>query len=619
MRIKYDGNGNILNLKRNGITQSAADNRLDSLVYHYQSMSNKLDFVEDLKDTKDSTLGDIRAGQQTGNYQYDASGNLIQDLSEEIQRITWTASGKVWKIERMANSSSSDVEFKYDAFGRRYLKIEKPRGITGFSLPQQWTYTRYENDAQGNLMAVYQTKERSSLTQWEEPGYGDQFIEVQTRLLGNPIYGSTRIGMANTQARIVNIVRVETVSSNTTITVSEVKVDKATYYGNKRYELVGNTGSVHVVISDRKIVTSSGISADILEVNDYYAWGQEIKSRSWTIESDRYLFGYQDMLRENTVNGEGNMYSTEFRMFDARLGRWMSLDPLMDQFPWMSPFVGMDNNPISLVDPLGLNTIEKDTPADGYGGPGDGENNGFDGKGNTPKADDESNKSETENNTSDQYNKPPQKKYQLVLKFSVLEERRSHNLILTTSTNLMSKSGQFIFKQNYNNSIIINGPMSQAAGVTITRQLPNTTVPIYNTNPGAPTIATLTTPTGGFVTTPTFVNPLQTSGTLLYSSTNSERINVMVMSNFPVTVLVSSSVFVANTSFSINEYKQNCLCYGKPANYLFEPSNPPNNKLEVLSPTRPLTPQEFTNGGMIKFYFNTYQEAYDFGINYLNR
>ena len=183
-------------------------------------------------------------------------------------------------------------------------------------------------------------------------------------MLGNPIYGSTRIGMANTQARIVNIVRVETVSSNTTITVSEVKVDKAAYYGNKRYEMVGNTGSVHVVISDRKIVTSSGISADILEVNDYYAWGQEIKSRSWSDESERYLRGYQGMLLENTINGEANMYSTEFRMFDARLGRWLSLDALMDQFPWMSPFVGMDNNPISLTDPLGLNTIEKDTPAE---------------------------------------------------------------------------------------------------------------------------------------------------------------------------------------------------------------------------------------------------------------
>ena len=83
------------------------------------------------------------------------------------------------------------------------------------------------------------------------------------------------------------------------------------------------------------------------------------------------------MLLENTINGEANMYSTEFRMFDARLGRWLSLDPLMDQFPWMSPFVGMDNNPIFFTDPYGLNTIEKDTKdysggsSDDGGGKGD--------------------------------------------------------------------------------------------------------------------------------------------------------------------------------------------------------------------------------------------------------
>jgi RHS repeat-associated protein len=77
--------------------------------------------------------------------------------------------------------------------------------------------------------------------------------------------------------------------------------------------------------------------------------------------------------------GDGSLYPTEFRMFDPRLGRWMSLDPLMDQFPWMSLFVGMDNNPISLTDPYGLNTIEKDTPAEGGGGSG--------GEGDKPKPD----------------------------------------------------------------------------------------------------------------------------------------------------------------------------------------------------------------------------------------
>ena len=64
---------------------------------------------------------------------------------------------------------------------------------------------------------------------------------------------------------------------------------------------------------------------------------------------------------ENEYNSllENDLYSTEYRFFDPRLGRWMSLDPLMDQFPWMSPFVGMDNNPISMTDPLGLSTEVK--------------------------------------------------------------------------------------------------------------------------------------------------------------------------------------------------------------------------------------------------------------------
>ncbi len=60
------------------------------------------------------------------------------------------------------------------------------------------------------------------------------------------------------------------------------------------------------------------------------------------------------MLKTNEIAGEGNSFSTEFRQYDPRLGKWLSLDPLMEQFPWMSPFVGFDNNPILYVDPYGL-------------------------------------------------------------------------------------------------------------------------------------------------------------------------------------------------------------------------------------------------------------------------
>jgi RHS repeat-associated protein len=66
------------------------------------------------------------------------------------------------------------------------------------------------------------------------------------------------------------------------------------------------------------------------------------------------------MLKTNEIAGEGNSFSTEFRQYDPRLGKWLSLDPLMEQFPWMSPFVGFDNNPILYVDPWGLSSTEGD-------------------------------------------------------------------------------------------------------------------------------------------------------------------------------------------------------------------------------------------------------------------
>lgn len=54
------------------------------------------------------------------------------------------------------------------------------------------------------------------------------------------------------------------------------------------------------------------------------------------------------------MKGSGNSYTTEFRQYDPRLGRWLSLDPLAEQFPHMSPYVAFDDNPVVYTDPEGL-------------------------------------------------------------------------------------------------------------------------------------------------------------------------------------------------------------------------------------------------------------------------
>ena len=54
-----------------------------------------------------------------------------------------------------------------------------------------------------------------------------------------------------------------------------------------------------------------------------------------SFNSDAYRYGYQGSEKDNEVKGNGNHYTTEFRQLDPRLGRWFSVDPIL-QF-WQSP------------------------------------------------------------------------------------------------------------------------------------------------------------------------------------------------------------------------------------------------------------------------------------------
>jgi len=40
-------------------------------------------------------------------------------------------------------------------------------------------------------------------------------------------------------------------------------------------------------------------------------------------------------------------------MYDSRLGRWFAVDPMFINFPWQSPYVAFDNNPIYIIDANG--------------------------------------------------------------------------------------------------------------------------------------------------------------------------------------------------------------------------------------------------------------------------
>jgi RHS repeat-associated protein len=70
---------------------------------------------------------------------------------------------------------------------------------------------------------------------------------------------------------------------------------------------------------------------------------------------DRYLYQGSEMDKE--VKGDGNSYTTTFRQLDPRLGRWMTIDPVI--YSWQSPYCSMNNNPLYYNDILGLYGSEK--------------------------------------------------------------------------------------------------------------------------------------------------------------------------------------------------------------------------------------------------------------------
>ena len=69
-----------------------------------------------------------------------------------------------------------------------------------------------------------------------------------------------------------------------------------------------------------------------------------------------YRYGFGGMEQDGELKGIGNSYTTLFRQYDPRTGRWWSNDPVYK--PWESSYVGYGNNPILFIDPHGDDIFE---------------------------------------------------------------------------------------------------------------------------------------------------------------------------------------------------------------------------------------------------------------------
>lgn len=303
----YDDAGNIMKLAR----YDKAGTKLDSLTYNYetkaagyQKNTNKLRWVDD--DVSTADLADIE-DQGADNYQYDELGDLIKDNQEEIANIEWTLAGKIKKITRTSTSTKPDLEFAYDAMGHRVEKIVK--GKSGDIM-----VTAYINDAQGNVLATYEQSQSAPALSLKE----------------NYIYGSKRLGLS----------RYQTANSY----MSGKGFNR--WMGMKSYELTDHLGNIRVVLSDVKNNTQQPL---VYASQDYYPFGMLMGGRTFQSSIEyRYGFNGKEMDDELGTQNYG------FRVYSPRIAKFLSVDPLLKQYPSLSTNQFASNSPISGVDLDGL-------------------------------------------------------------------------------------------------------------------------------------------------------------------------------------------------------------------------------------------------------------------------
>ncbi len=321
--LTYDGNGNIKTYIKNSPDPSTGGVRVNVPTYNYpkvgngpgaKQLNNRLAGITDPYGTDPSTGTPSNTDIST-NYAYDPIGNLTADTKAGITNIDWTVYGKIKTITK----ASGNLNYTYDPAGQRATK--KSGSIT----------TWYVRDASGNTMAVYDNT-HDTLT-WRE----------------QDLYGSSRLGLWTPNVKLVN---------NNASTVWDT-------IGHKQYELTNHLGNVLATITDKRQAiggpggTVSYYTADVSTSQLYYSFGAVMPYLSFT--TNQYRYGFNGKENDNEVKKDqygGDLQGSEqdygMRIYDPRVGRFLSVDPLTIKYPALTPYQFASNRPIDGVDQDGL-------------------------------------------------------------------------------------------------------------------------------------------------------------------------------------------------------------------------------------------------------------------------
>jgi len=308
--LSYDNNGNITNLQRfGGFEGYTGATMIDNLTYSYDPSSpNQLLKVVDLTNSTQGFKDDVTAilvtDDTSDDYAYDTQGNMIKDENKDIINISYNHLNLPTEIQFTNNRK---IVYTYDAIG---VKLKKEVNNSVYTVT-----TDYLNGYQ------YETKD----VVYGGRGYAQLLFFPHAEGYVKAVYG---------------------------IDVSEKKrLYKYVYnyldrWNNIRISYTDDKGTLKVIQENNYYPfglkqTNYNDTKKKLTLKSEYEGSLSKKVRTVPSIEGVYNYKYQKQERQNELGL--NWDSFKWRNYDYAIGRFMSIDPLAEDYVYNSTYAFQEN------------------------------------------------------------------------------------------------------------------------------------------------------------------------------------------------------------------------------------------------------------------------------------